>query len=1508
MPSISKLFRLFSSNTCFLISVLLAAITSTLSAQTPQEIRLIETNIGTLRSCIDHYAGTWRRGTFLGRSNDIQNVTMYFCFGDQLQILGNNDADLSGDPIPATAPGVGYAFYSCLPTISGPDLASIISDPCVATAPPPAPPPAGGIYVDAMGSPNGDRLFSNNGTLQSFFNFGNPVSLWFTPITIDDFATQGYENGGPCVNSNINAAFNIVYLNPVELSDFRGDQVNPLRGMVRINGGLPQFATNGPGRFYNNIEIVLSTNPSIRGTIVNGSNFSHGDEIEFIVPQAGNYIIRVTDQKSCPGELLVTLPQTDVVISLTQVEVDPGITTCVEISVDNFENVTSFQFAVNWDPTIVRYQSFNNPNVIPGLLINPIGQNGEFRVIWENPIPLTLADGTVILEICFEAIGNPGDSSYVDIRDITIPTEVISNDVVANTQIRGGGIKIRIPTNLTVYSRSCSTLGNTGSITFAAVGGAPPYNYRLEKSDGTVIRNGIINNPGEWRTENNLPWGRYSIDVRDANNTLVIHPDSVHRAEAMFVNLNITNPLCFGDANGRISLNQFGGGAGPYTVQWSTGQFGGQEIRRLPAGNYAVTLIDQFGCTATASTTLGVTRVTASFTTSRPSCSGVNDGSILAFPSGGTPGLPPNQSYTFLWSNQGTTQTISDVGSGCYQVTIVDGNGCRFEDQVCLDPIKTLDIETTVTLPTCHRSNDAQILIRAFQNGGTDALPYIFNWSSGTVTSIPPDQSRLTNLQGNSSYTVTITDLEGCNIIRTIDVAERPPLNVFLIELRNVSCGGNGMDGSLQVSGTGGTFIYNYAWSNGQNSGTISNLAPGTYTVTVSDSNGCSVSSSFVIQQEGPDFTLSSTPVTCPGGNNGTATAQITFAGSTSIRWSTGATTNMISNLSAGWYYITVSATINGVQCDRIDSIQVLQPDPITVVENHTPPSCPGSMDGIIELLVSGGTGNYTFQWTHSPLSTNRLENQRGGQSYTVTIRDDSGCPPLVYSFIMPSRDLIRFRFSQLLGVSCPTSACDGSVFLELQDGAVPNGTFRIDWPSGQTINGVRSHTLTGLCAGLNVITVTDQNGCVQTSSVTVPSPVPISINANNSIINDVSCNGLADGSALIAANGGTGPYTVFWPQLNITGPSVDNLPTGQYSLRITDSRDCFLDTFIVINEPPVLVVTLDTNQVSLIGCSGVNDGQIGIEVSGGNPGPLRYDWSANVSNGPVASGLGAGTYTVTVTDIKNCTATFAYTLNEPEPIIAVIPTPEPPRCFGEMTFITVTSASGGSGSGYNFSVDNGPLTPIGGSVPAGAGSRLVRVFDGKGCSFETTVVIDGPDQILISVNEIIEIDLGDTIQLNPIIVSEFPITTYQWTPSTALSCIDCPNPSAFPSNSTNYTLIVTDSNGCTASAQIRVTVSKRRYVFIPDAFTPNADGINDIFSVFTGKGVKSINFLRVYNRWGAQIFEALDIDPENSGQIGWDGRFKGDMMEPGVYIYTAQVSFIDGAVLLYRGDITLLR
>jgi hypothetical protein len=227
--------------------------------------------------------------------------------------------------------------------------------------------------------------------------------------------------------------------------------------------------------------------------------------------------------------------------------------------------------------------------------------------------------------------------------------------------------------------------------------------------------------------------------------------------------------------------------------------------------------------------------------------------------------------------------------------------------------------------------------------------------------------------------------------------------------------------------------------------------------------------------------------------------------------------------------------------------------------------------------------------------------------------------------------------------------------------------------------------------------------------------------------------------------------------------------------------------------------------------------------------------------------------------------------------------------------------------------VDNGvtlnPTFPI----SIGGGIHYVSYFDQTGtCSFTDTINIPEPPQIEIAFNPIsVELELGDSLQLNPIFtgIVEDSIATFAWSPSDRLLNMPSLRPTVYTFESQKYFLSVTDKKGCTGIGSILINIDPNRNVYIPNVFIPgNPTGLNDHFNAWIGKGVEKVNSLQVFNRWGEKMYERVNFLPENQPSEGWDGRFRGEYVQPAVYVYAIEVTFLDGRVLVYRGDVTVFR
>ncbi len=288
-----------------------------------------------------------------------------------------------------------------------------------------------------------------------------------------------------------------------------------------------------------------------------------------------------------------------------------------------------------------------------------------------------------------------------------------------------------------------------------------------------------------------------------------------------------------------------------------------------------------------------------------------------------------------------------------------------------------------------------------------------------------------------------------------------------------------------------------------------------------------------------------------------------------------------------------------------------------------------------------------------------------------------------------------------------------------------------------------------------------------------------------------------------------------------------------------------------------------------------------------------------------------AGYYSVTVTDPKGCTGQLdSLLLSDPSPVLGSYDDYEALKCFGDETILTIETVSGGAGGPYQYSVDNGATLPIDVPFTIGGGEHTVTYLDRIGCEFTETLTIPEPAEITVKFDpDEIEIELGDSTKLIPIITGA-GVENFIWAPAELVTDPDTLSPYTKTFESTMYTLTVSDANGCSGTGKITIIVDPNRNVYIPNVFIPSNDaGTNYTFNPQVGNGVKDISYFQVYDRWGSLMYERTKFIPDNDNfGEGWDGKFKGDYVNPGVFIYVVEVNFLDGRTLLYRGDVTVVR
>jgi len=894
--------------------------------------------------------------------------------------------------------------------------------------------------------------------------------------------------------------------------------------------------------------------------------------------------------------------------------------------------------------------------------------------------------------------------------------------------------------------------GNDGSATAAGAGGTPAYSYAWSSGANTA-------------TASNLAAGTYICTVSDINGCVSVAIATITQpATAVTAAVTgSTNVTCNGGNDG--SATAFGsGGTGAITYTWSNGATTATATG-LTVGTYTVTATDANGCTDTDNVTITEPAViTATFISTNVSCNGGNDGTIAASGSGGNGGP-----YTYLWSTGSTSASINGLTAGTYSVTITDNLGCTgIETQAITEPALLVASITLGNNVSCNGANDGSATASA--TGGTTA--YSFAWSNGATT------AAVTSLAAGT-YTVTVTDANLCTDTETITITEPTPVIAATALNNNVSCFG-GNDGSATASASGGSAPYTFAWSNGGNTATVSNLIAGTFTVTATDANGCDDTETITITEPATAVTAAialGNNVSCAGGTDGAATASA--SGGTApytFAWSNGATTANATGLAAGTYTVTATDA-NG--CDDTETITITEPAPLVAsITLGSNVSCNGGNDGSATASASGGTTAYSFAWSNG--ATTATVTSLAAGTYTVTVTDANLCDD-TETITITEPAVLAAAIALGSNVSC-NGGNDGSATASAAGGTT---AYSFAWSNGATTAAV-----TGLAAGTYTVTVTDANLCTDTESITITEPTPLVASILSS--SNISCFGLFDGSTTASASGGTAPYTYSWSSGASTA-TASGLGAGVHTVTITDANGCTDSESVTITQPPLLVAS--TVLVNNVSCNGGSDGSATVSGVGGTL-PYTYSWPLGDTSSTV-SNLSAGTQIATVTDANGCSDTSSITISEPAVLVASAAMTLQVSCNGGNDGSATASATGGT-MAYSFAWSNGDLTAI--ATNLSAGNYTVTITDANGCSDTASVTITEPLPITLVTTTSNVLCFGAANGTVSVVASGGTAPyTYLWSTGNTLSTATNLSPGT-------YGITVTDANGCTENSTATIT------------------------------------------------------------------------------------------------------
>jgi len=666
-------------------------------------------------------------------------------------------------------------------------------------------------------------------------------------------------------------------------------------------------------------------------------------------------------------------------------------------------------------------------------------------------------------------------------------------------------------------------------------------------------------------------------------------------------------------------------------------------------------------------------QVSVTVTGTNVTCAGANNGTATAVASGGW------APYTYQWSNGATTATITGLAPGTYSVTATDIDLGFAVGTITITQPNPLSIVVSCESQICDLAPDgtAQVV----PANGTP--PYTYLWNTGATT------AKITGLAAGF-YSATVTDANGCTKTDTCEVVFWNEGIWLMDSTVDVTCFGL-ENGFSHIGPMSGTPPYTYLWSTGATTQDVFNLAPGNYTVTVTDANGCTNFQNITVE-EPSQLTCNAVPT--PGACGLPGSASVNPTGGTApytVLWSNGST-NFTISVMPGTYRVTVT---DANDCICSDTVVITSNSPILNVTTTVVSNAGCTVGGSATASASGGTGNYSYSWDNGQMTATATNLTAG--NHTVTVVDiTTGCTG-TGTVNIPSAPPLTASATLVANASCLT----GGSATASGSGGTPPYTFL--WDNNQT-----TATATNLGAGPHSVTVTDSKGCIATATINIGQNQGPTASAT--VNSNATCT--AGGSATATATGGTAPYVYLWDNGQTTATAT-NLSVGPHMVTVTDAGGCSASASVTITQPnaPNLAVTNTTNA----SCTG--GGSATVAASGGTS-PYSYAWS-NGATGATASNLAAGSYTVTATDAASCTATVTVNIAGAIPPNVVISASSNAKC--DQPGSATASVTGGTGP-YTYKWDNNETTATASNLSAGPHS--VTVTDAAGCTATASVNI----------------------------------------------------------------------------------------------------------------------------------------------------------------------------------------
>ena len=1014
-----------------------------------------------------------------------------------------------------------------------------------------------------------------------------------------------------------------------------------------------------------------------------------------------------------------------------------------------------------------------------------VENTAEPNVIIENPNVLTCNNSEVTLDASSSSAGaefvyqwqdgtgaNIGTGATVNVSNAGTYSLIISNTSTGCEASSAVDVSLDIETPTAAASSNMMVLNcATTSVTLDASSSSTGTNMSYEWTDvsGNPVGSGItiqVSNPGQY----NLMVVNNSNGCSATSDIVIDEDISSPSVAANSLNaLDCSNTSTVLDGTGTVTGTQ-------YTYQWqnANGLILGTElsVEVSTAGVYTLFVMDNNnGCFNSVDVEV---IALAEIPVANAGVSGVlncNTTSLILDAGASSTGTD----FIYEWTTAtgeivegGTTLNPTVTASGEYNLQVTNtSNGCIANSSVTVTQNLDVSVELeNVTSINCFGDINGAASVAV--SGGTGT--YSYQWSNGaTEASI--------NQVPAGTYEVVVTDTEDCSSTFSVTIDQPNALVANAGSTDESSFQGN--NGTVTATPSGGNGTYTYLWSNGSTEQSQSGLAPGDYTVMITDENGCTKEETVSVDEFICSISsdVSSVNVSCNGADDGQATAFLTVGNNPTYVWSNGETTSSVTSLGTGTFTVTITDENN---CPSIQEVTIAQPPAInTTITNVVNVSCANDLTGSATVEGLGGIGNLTYQWSTGAMTA--TVNNIGAGTYTATVTDENFCSTTIEAIVIANDSELPTAVSQDVAISLDASGVANISSTMVDNGSTDN--------CGITSMELSQTTFDCSNLGTNEVTFTVIDGAgnqsISTAMVTVTDDILPTIGCVDNIVTN-SCNGVAYNMPTATDN-----CSVATVELVNGLSSGEVFPEGmtEVTYRVTDDsgNEAFCSFFVTVEN----TLAVESSNVVMPNCNGEANGSLTNLIGGGTPG-YTYLWNDGQTT-ETATNLEAGTYTLQVTDATGCEFEVTSTLEEPEALTFDFEAVDPP-CFGAVNG-SITAMVGGGTSFYTFVWSDGQTT--GTAIGLEADTYTVEVTDANGCVIASPeIVLTEPAQMILTLDNVTNTSTPTSTDGSADITIEGGVGnyTYAWELDGNIVSTDEDLTGA---TAGDYLLTVTDENGC---------------------------------------------------------------------------------------------------------------